>query len=138
MERSPSVCVVSMVKYHFVWRVMQQAAKRQESHITTETHTLFILLWLLVFVSCNREIITSSLPVYYLWGGGLRISGIVSVPAYVIYYIIIYCILITDSVGAGAEQQKQRNTSSALITVTDGLPECTSNALHAALQLRKM
>lgn len=65
----------------------------------------------------------------------MRISGIVTVPAYVIYYIIIYCILITDSVGAGVEQQKQRNTSSALITVTDHLPTCTRKALDTALQL---
>lgn len=61
--------------------------------------------------------------------------GIVSVPAYVIHYIIIYCILITDSVGAGAKQQKQRNTSSTLITVTDRLPVCTKKALDTALQL---
>lgn len=64
-----------------------------------------------------------------------RTSGIVSVPAYVIYYIIIYCIIITDSVGARVKQQKQRNTSSALITVTDHLPVCTRKALDTALQL---
>lgn len=64
-----------------------------------------------------------------------KTSGNVSVPAYVIYYLIIYCILITDSVGAGVKQKKQRNTSSALITVTDRLPGSTQKALDTALKL---
>lgn len=64
-----------------------------------------------------------------------RTMGIVSVPAYVVYYIIIYCILISDSVGAGVKQWKQRNTSRTLITVTDRLPVCTRKALDTAVQL---
>lgn len=52
-----------------------------------------------------------------------------------IYYIIIYCIQITDSVGAGVKRQKQGNISSTLITVTDRLPVYTRKALDTALQL---
>lgn len=55
--------------------------------------------------------------------------------SYVRSYIIIYCILITDSVGAGAEHLKRRNTQSTLITMTDRLPVCTKKALDTAWQL---
>lgn len=55
--------------------------------------------------------------------------------AYVRAYIIIYCILIADSVGAGAEHLKRRNTRSTLITVTDHLPACTKKVLDTAWQL---
>lgn len=71
-----------------------------------------------------------------VWGGGgSLLHEDLRVAAYVISYIIIYCILITDSVGAGVKQQKQRNTSSALITVTDRLPVSTHKALATALKL---
>lgn len=65
------VCLhaVSMVENHFAWCSVQQGAKQQKSHLITETHTLLILLRLPVFVFCNREIITFSFPVYYVWGG---------------------------------------------------------------------
>lgn len=94
-----------------------------------------------VFVFLQREIITffplPSSPgmlslflflFFQFFSLCVRTLGIVSVPAYVIHYIIIYRILITDSVGAGAKPQKQRNTSSTLITVTDRLPACTKKA----------
>lgn len=125
-----------MLANHLSWLFMQQAAKRQESHLITETHTLLILLRLPVFVFHNiNNHFLSQCVMFGVFCQCMRTSGIVSLPAYVIYYIIIYCILITDSVGAEVKQQKQRNTSNTLITVTDRLPESTRKALDTALQL---